>query len=111
MQGVDEFDKFLKEWNGTEKALHSSLNAEIRLRKLTLTKVKSNCPLFKQPKLSIDEKVRNIKSRIDTQLSFKTLDNMEDLESAITSAASNDDERSTSRQYQFISRNHRKCNR
>ena len=69
------------------------LNAEIRLRKLTLTKVKANCPLFKQRKLSIDEKVRNIKSLIDTQLSFKTLANMEDLESAIMSAASNNDQR------------------
>ena len=70
-------------WESTEEALHSSLNLEIRLRKLTFTKVKATCPLFKQLKLSIDEKVRNLESLIESQLDFTTLAEMEDLEGAI----------------------------
>ena len=80
---VDELDHLLETWQGTEKALHSSLNVEIRLRKLTFTKIKADCQLFKQRNLSIDQKFRNLKSLIDSQLEFKTLADMTDLESAI----------------------------
>ena len=70
-------------WNSTDKALHTSLNLKIRLRKLTFTQVKTSCPLFKQMKLSIDEKVRNLESLIEVQLDMKTLADMENLEKAI----------------------------
>ena len=83
-----EVDELIKGWEGTEKKLHSSLNAEIRLRKYTLTKIKANCPLFKQRKLTIDQKVRNLKSLISAQLNFKSLADMSDLESAIMNTKS-----------------------
>ena len=72
------------------KALHTSLNLEIRLRKLTFTKVKASCPLFKQLKLSIDEKVRNLESLIESQLDLTALAEMEDLESAIREDSNSD---------------------
>ena len=49
-------------------------------------------PLFKQRNLSIDEKHRNLKSLIDTQLEFKTLADMSDLELAIMNTCNNDAE-------------------
>ena len=49
---LDELTDLVKSWKGTEKLLHTSLNLEIRLCKLTLTKVKADCLLFKQMKLS-----------------------------------------------------------
>ena len=44
----EELHNLVTNWEGTEKALHTSLNLEIRLRKLIFTKVKLTCPLFKQ---------------------------------------------------------------
>ena len=35
--------ELVKLWKGTENSLHTSLNLEIRLCKLTLTKVKADC--------------------------------------------------------------------
>ena len=58
------------------KELHKSL-------KLILTEVKNTCPLFKQKGLSVDQKVKNLESLIDSQLDFKVLADMGDLESAI----------------------------
>ena len=78
-----ERSEMIKSWKGTEKSLHTSLNYEIRLRKLTFTQVKADCALFKQKKLSIVDKERNLKSLIDTQLEFRTMADMSDLESAI----------------------------
>ena len=75
--------------------MDTSLNLEIRLRKLTFTKVKASCPLFKQMKLSIDEKVRNLESLIESQLYLRTLAEMEDLESAIREDSSSDDNAAT----------------
>ena len=60
-----------------------SLNYEIRLRKLTFTEVKADCALFKQKKLFIVDKERNLESLIDTQLEFRTMADMSNLESAI----------------------------
>ena len=77
----------IESWSGTEKALHTSLNYEIRLRKLTFTQVKASCALFKQKKLSIAEKKRNLLSLISTQLEFKTQAEMVDLECAIKEAS------------------------
>ena len=79
----EELDELVINWTSSEKDLHSSLNQEIRLRKLTFTKVKSSCPLFRQQKLSIEEKVQNLRSLISTQLDLKVLADMDDLESAI----------------------------
>ena len=68
--------------------MHSSLNAEIRLRKFTFTKIKADCPLFKQRNLTIDQKGRSL---INAQLNLKTLADMTDLESAIMNATPTDD--------------------
>ena len=51
---------------------------------MTLIKVKADCLLFKQMKLSIKEKERNLRSLIDSQLDFKTL---ADLEAAIVGSS------------------------
>ena len=50
---------------------------------MTFTQVKADCALFKQKKLSIVDTERNLKSLIDTQLEFRTMADMSDLESAI----------------------------
>ena len=79
----EELDELVINWTSSEKDLHSSLNQEIRLRKLTFTKVKSSCSLFRQQKLSIEEKVQNLKSLISNQIDLKVLPDMDDLESVI----------------------------
>ena len=84
---LDELTELVKSWKGTEKSLHTSLNLEIRMGKLTLTKVKADCLSFKQMKLSIKEKERNLRSLIDSQLDFKTLADMSDLEAAIVGSS------------------------
>ena len=43
----------------------------------------ATCPLLKQRKLSIDEKVQNFESLIESQLDLKTLAEMDDLETAM----------------------------
>ena len=63
------------------------MNYEIGLRKLTFTTVKADCALFKQKKLTIQEKKRNLNSLISTQLEFKTQADMVDLERAIKESA------------------------
>ena len=70
-----------------EKKLHTALNPEIRFRKFTFTTVKETCPLFKQKKLTIPQKVTNIRSLITSQLDLKTLADMNDLEDAIKATA------------------------
>ena len=69
-----------------EKNLHKALNLEIRFRKFTLTEVKSTCPLFRQKGLTVEEKMTNLKALISSQLDFKALADMEDLEDAINKA-------------------------
>ena len=56
------------------------LKLEIRLHK-------ADCLLFKQMKLSIREKERNLRSLTDSQLDFKTLADMSDLEAAIVGSS------------------------
>ena len=75
-----------KDDNGEGKDLHKALNLEIRFRKLTLTEVKTTCPLFRQKGLSVAHKVKNLESLIESQLDFKVLADMDDLESAIDNA-------------------------
>ena len=75
--------EFIATWKGTEKQLHTALNYEIRLHKLTFTKVKKDCALFKQKGLTIAMKEKNLNSLINTQLDFTSLAEMSDLEVAI----------------------------
>ena len=86
---TDELHKMVskkKDGDGEGKDLHKALNLEIRFRKLTLTEVKTTCPLFKQKGLSVAQKVKNLESLIESQLDFKVLADMDDLESAIDNA-------------------------
>ena len=69
---------------GDDKALNSALNLEIRLRRLTFDKVKSTCPLFRVKQLTTADKIKNLKHLISSQLEFKVMADMSDLEHAIT---------------------------
>ena len=62
------------------------MNLEIRFRKFTLTEVKSTCPLFWQRGLTSEEKLKNLRTLINSQLEFRALADMEDLEEAISKA-------------------------
>ena len=79
----------VKKYKGDDKGLNKSLNLEIRLCKLSLTKVKSTFPLFKQQNISINEKIKNLTSLIKTQLEVKELADMTDLEMAIRGNSTN----------------------
>ena len=78
-----EMKILVKKLSGDEKALHSSLNIELRLRKLTYSKIKQSCSLFKQKDLSCEEKAKNLEMLIESQLSMKAMAEMSDLEVAI----------------------------
>ena len=66
------------------KKLSKLLDLEIRYRKFTKTNVKSDCPLFKQQKLSNEQKMENIGLLMDSQeLGLKALAIMDDLVIAI----------------------------
>ena len=80
---IDELKLFVSSWPSTEKALHRELNLEIRLHKLTLTKMKVDSPLFRQVGLSVEQKVKNLESLIGSQLDMQAKATMEDLEIAI----------------------------
>ena len=94
---VNKLHNLVQNKSIAEKDLHKSLNLEIRFRKLTLTEVKSTCPLFKQRGLTIDEKVKNLESLINSQLQFRALADMNDLEAAI---AVTDEKRETENESQ-----------
>ena len=81
---VDGLQTLTKDLLSDEMTLHKALNLEIRFRKLSLTNVKDTCPLFRQRGLSINEKKRNLKTMISSQLNFCALASMEDLDVAIT---------------------------
>ena len=83
LTSIKELDKVLKQFKNDNKSIDRILNLELRLRRLTFTKVKLSCPLFKQQNISLEEKITNLKSFIATQLDMKTLANMSDLEIAI----------------------------
>ena len=81
---VDGLQTLTKDLLPDEMTLHKALNLEIRFRKLSLTNVKDTCPLFRQRGLSINEKKRNLKTMISSQLNFCALASMGDLDVAIT---------------------------
>ena len=81
---VDGLQTLTKDLLSDEMTLHKALNLEIRFRKLSLTNVKDTCPLFRQRGLSINEKKRNLKTMISSQLNFCALASMGDLDVAIT---------------------------
>ena len=86
---IEELHKLVdekKKKKDKDKELHKALNLEIRFRKFTLTEVKNTCPLFRQKGLTVEQKVKNLESLIDSQLDFKVLADMDDLESAIDAA-------------------------
>ena len=80
---TEELKALVKKFQKHEKLLNYSVSAEIRLRKLTLTHVKVSCPLFRQTKISIKEKINNLKHLIECQLDLKLQADMADLENAI----------------------------
>ena len=53
--------------------------------------MKATCPLFKQQRLSVHQKVKYLTTLISSQLELKVLADMEDVEKAIKSAS--DDQR------------------
>ena len=72
-----------KKYKNNEGFLNKSLNLEIRLFKLTFTKVKPSCPLFKQQNIGIMEKIQNLKSLLASQFDLATTAEMSDLDIAI----------------------------
>ena len=83
MTSTKELDKLVKKIGKNEKLLNTSLNLEIRLRKLTLTNITTSCPLFRQAKISIDQTIKNLRCLIECQFDMKVLAEMNDLEEAI----------------------------
>ena len=63
--------------------LDKILNLEIRFRKITLVKIKTGCPLFKQGNITQDLKIKNLQSLINDSLNCATTVEFEDLEEAI----------------------------
>ena len=59
----------LKIHNSGDKTTQQSriLDLEIRYRKFTMTKVKSDCPLFLQRKLTNEQKIENIRLLMESQ--------------------------------------------
>ena len=89
LTSVQEVVEMVKKYKGDDKGLNKSLNLEIRLCKLSFTKVKSTFPLLKQQNISIEEKIKNLTSLIKTQLEVKELADMTDLEMAIRGNSTN----------------------
>ena len=81
---VDGLETLMKDLSSDEMTLHKTLNLGVRFRKLSLTDVQDNRPLLRQRSLSIEEKKKNLKTLISSQLNFYALASMEDLELAIT---------------------------
>lgn len=76
---VEELDSIIKN-TVDEKQLSRILDLEIRYRKFTMTKVKSDCPLFLQRKLTNEQKIENIRLLMESQdLGLKAVATMEDL--------------------------------
>ena len=70
-----------------DKALNSTINLKIRLRRLTFDKVKSTCPFFRVKNLTTFDKNKNLEHLISCQLEIKRMAEMTDLENAITEEA------------------------
>ena len=60
LTSVEELNNLVNKWTLPQAALHTTLNLEIRFRKLTVTTIKGDCALFKQKKMSVEDKVRNL---------------------------------------------------
>lgn len=63
---IEELDNIIENTND-EKKLSKILDLEIRYRKFTMTKVKSDCPLFLQRKLTNQQKKENIRLLMECQ--------------------------------------------
>ena len=83
LTSVEELNNLVNRWTLPQAALHTALNLEIRFRKLTVTTIKGDCALFRQKKLTVEEKVRNLTILISSQLGFSATAEMDDLEAAI----------------------------
>ena len=59
------------------------ITLEIRFRKLSLTDVKSTCPLFRQKGLLLKERIKNLEALITSQLECRSLATLDDLEKVI----------------------------
>ena len=88
---IDTLDSIFANLASDEKQLHKLLNLEIRFRKFILTEVKSTCPLFRQKGLTITEKTKNLKTLISSQLEFRALADVENLEKSISKADTDSD--------------------
>ena len=74
------------------KELNKLLDLEIRYRKFTMTKIKSDCPLLLQRKINIEQKIKNLKLLMDSQeLGSKALAKMSDLASVINGSTTIED--------------------
>ena len=81
---VPELHKVMSIYKNDDKKRTAILTLEIRLRKLTLTKIKSSCPLFKQRGISEEVKTKNLESLIASTLKCSATADFEDLRAAIT---------------------------
>ena len=88
---IDALDLIFANLASDKKQLHKLLNLEIRYRKFNLTEVKSTCPLFRQKGLTITEKTKNLKTLISSQLEFRALADVENLEKSISKADTDSD--------------------
>ena len=79
-----ELHKVMSIYKNDDKKRTAILTLEIRLRKLTLTKIKSSCPLFKQRGISEEVKTKNLESLIASTLKCSATADFEDLRAAIT---------------------------
>ena len=74
------------------KELNKLLDLEIRYRKFTMTKIKSDCPLLLQRKINIEQKIKNLKLLMDSQeLGSKALAKMSDLAKVINGSTTIED--------------------
>lgn len=85
---IEELTECVKNWNKSEKLLHTALDSEIRFRKYSFINVKTSCPLFKQRGLTVEQKVKNLTALIGSQMELKNLAEMQDLEDAIIAVSS-----------------------
>ena len=87
---IEELVSLVQDKKRHDKALHKSLNLEIRFRKLTFTYAKVTCPFFQQQKLNIDQKKeKKLENLISTQLDLQVKADMSYLETAITECSEN----------------------
>ena len=69
---LEELDNVITKYSNDNKKLEKIMNLEIRFHKVTLTKIKPNCALFKQRNVSHDLKIKNLQTLITSQLLSST---------------------------------------